>query len=65
MKGVDAIEHMASPFHENVDDPEGVFASTPSASSTSFRSYTSENSEFIRPAVDGTLGILKSALKNK
>ncbi|RXW15439.1 hypothetical protein EST38_g10412 [Candolleomyces aberdarensis] len=42
VKGVDAIEHMASPFHENVDDPE----------------------ELIRPAVDGTLGILKSALKN-
>ncbi|KAJ3506176.1 hypothetical protein NMY22_g17338 [Coprinellus aureogranulatus] len=40
VKGVDGIEHMASPFHENVDDPE----------------------EFIRPAVNGTLGILKSAL---
>ncbi|EFI28545.1 D-lactaldehyde dehydrogenase [Coprinopsis cinerea okayama7 len=42
VKGVDAIEHMASPFHENVDDPK----------------------EFIEPAVNGTVGILKSALKN-
>ncbi|RXW23016.1 hypothetical protein EST38_g2831 [Candolleomyces aberdarensis] len=42
VKGVHAIEHMASPVHVDVDDPE----------------------EFIRPAVDGTLGILKSALKN-
>jgi nucleoside-diphosphate-sugar epimerase len=23
VKGVDGIAHMASPFHENVDDPEG------------------------------------------
>ncbi|KAF6758994.1 D-lactaldehyde dehydrogenase [Ephemerocybe angulata] len=42
VEGVDGIEHMASPFHNNVDDPE----------------------EFIRPAVDGTVGVLKSALKN-
>ncbi|KAF7973250.1 hypothetical protein HWV62_15763 [Athelia sp. TMB] len=41
VKGVDAIEHTASPFHLNADDPE----------------------ELIRPAVDGTVGILKSALK--
>lgn len=25
VKGVDAVEHMASPFHENVDDPEGAY----------------------------------------
>ncbi|KAF8959849.1 hypothetical protein BDZ97DRAFT_1940549 [Flammula alnicola] len=42
VKGVAAIEHMASPFHSNVKDPE----------------------EFFRPAVQGTVGILKSALKN-
>ncbi|KAF9482939.1 NAD(P)-binding protein [Pholiota conissans] len=41
VKGVDAIEHMASPFHNNVKDPQ----------------------EFIRPAVQGTVGILKSASK--
>ncbi|TEB22503.1 D-lactaldehyde dehydrogenase [Coprinellus micaceus] len=39
VKGVDGIAHMASPFHENVDDPE----------------------EFIRPAVQGTLTLLRSA----
>ncbi|TFK23744.1 D-lactaldehyde dehydrogenase [Coprinopsis marcescibilis] len=42
VKGVDAIEHTASPFHENVDDPK----------------------EFFEPAVQGTVGVLKSALKN-
>ncbi|KAK2467474.1 hypothetical protein APHAL10511_000329 [Amanita phalloides] len=42
VKGVDAIEHTASPFHYNVDDPK----------------------EFIEPAVNGTVGMLKSAVKN-
>jgi len=42
VKGVDAIAHMASPFHFNADEPE----------------------ELIRPAVNGTVGILKSAKKN-
>ncbi|PFH46271.1 hypothetical protein AMATHDRAFT_70221 [Amanita thiersii Skay4041] len=42
VKGVDAIEHTASPCHLNVDDPK----------------------EIIDPAVNGTVGILKSALKN-
>ncbi|KAG2137915.1 hypothetical protein DEU56DRAFT_736589 [Suillus clintonianus] len=41
VKGVDAIEHTASPFHMNADDPN----------------------ELIIPAVNGTVGILKSALK--
>ncbi|KAG2365175.1 hypothetical protein BDR07DRAFT_1399625 [Suillus spraguei] len=41
VKGVDAIEHTASPFHMNADDPN----------------------ELIVPAVNGTVGILKSALK--
>ncbi|KZP19766.1 D-lactaldehyde dehydrogenase [Athelia psychrophila] len=40
VKGVDAIEHTASPFHFKCEDPE----------------------DLIRPAVDGTVGILKSAL---
>ncbi|KAF8209093.1 hypothetical protein K438DRAFT_2012400 [Mycena galopus ATCC 62051] len=42
VKGVDAIEHTASPFHLQADDPE----------------------ELIRPAIEGTVGILKSALKH-
>jgi len=41
VKGVDAIEHTASPFHLNFKEPE----------------------EIINPAVQGTLGMLKSALK--
>ncbi|KAF8704383.1 hypothetical protein AX14_014042 [Amanita brunnescens Koide BX004] len=42
VKGVDAIEHTASPFHFDADDPQ----------------------ELIDPAVNGTIGILKSAQKN-
>ncbi|KAJ6512289.1 NAD-P-binding protein [Mycena vulgaris] len=41
VQGVDAIEHTASPFHLNADEPE----------------------ELITPAIQGTLGILRSALK--
>jgi len=41
VKGVDGIEHTASPFHMNADEPSDV----------------------IDPAVAGTVGILKSALK--
>ncbi|KAL0948587.1 hypothetical protein HGRIS_011146 [Hohenbuehelia grisea] len=41
VKGVDAIEHVASPFHLKADDPQ----------------------ELIVPAVNGTVGILESALK--
>ncbi|KAF8878449.1 hypothetical protein BD779DRAFT_1554703 [Infundibulicybe gibba] len=41
VKGVDAIEHIASPFHMNAVDPQ----------------------ELIKPAVEGTIGILKSAAK--
>ncbi|KAJ6512297.1 hypothetical protein DFH09DRAFT_877724, partial [Mycena vulgaris] len=40
VQGVDAIEHTASPFHLNADEPE----------------------ELITPAIQGTLGILRSAL---
>ncbi|RDB20372.1 Ketoreductase azaE [Hypsizygus marmoreus] len=42
VKGVDAIEHTASPFHYKTEDPK----------------------DYIEPAVNGTIGILKSALKN-
>ncbi|KAF8342433.1 D-lactaldehyde dehydrogenase [Amanita rubescens] len=42
VKGVDAIQHTASPFHWNADDPK----------------------EMIEPAVNGTVGILKSAANN-
>ena len=43
VKGVDAIEHTASPFHFKVEDP---------------------HKDLINPAVNGTLSVLKSALKN-
>ncbi|KAH7912688.1 D-lactaldehyde dehydrogenase [Hygrophoropsis aurantiaca] len=42
VKGVDAIEHTASPFHMNADDPY----------------------ELITPAVNGTVGMLQSALEH-
>jgi hypothetical protein len=43
VKGVDAVEHTASPFHFKVDDPY---------------------KDLVNPAVNGTLSVLKSALKN-
>lgn len=42
VKNVDAVLHMASPFHFEADDPQELFV----------------------PAVNGTLGILKSVQKN-
>ncbi|KAF5391121.1 hypothetical protein D9757_003042 [Collybiopsis confluens] len=46
LKGIDAVEHTASPFHFKADDPQGMpFV------------------YLIGPAVNGTLGVLKSALK--
>ena len=62
MKGVDAIEHTASPFHTNVTEPEGRFP----LKGTSKRVLESNRllSEFFRPAIQGTVGILKSAFKN-
>ena len=66
VKGVDAIEHTASPFDLNNKEPEGaqkislwfvlvivvhIFKQSMSL-------------ELINPAVQGTLGMLKSALKN-
>nr|GAT52696.1 D-lactaldehyde dehydrogenase [Mycena chlorophos] len=41
VKGVDAIEHTASPFHFHSDDP----------------------ADYLDPAINGTTGILRSALK--
>ncbi|KAJ7662730.1 D-lactaldehyde dehydrogenase [Mycena polygramma] len=41
VKGVDAIEHTASPFHHKADDP----------------------AELLEPAIQGTVGILQSAMK--
>ncbi|KAF7376957.1 Ketoreductase azaE [Mycena sanguinolenta] len=51
VKGVDAIEHTASPFHLQVDDPDVRHDKPPACT------------EFIRPAIHGTLGILQSAAK--
>ena len=59
VKGVDAIEHTASPFHTNVTEPEGRVPAQ--------RRVLESNrllSEFFRPAIQGTVGILKSAFKN-
>ena len=62
VKGVDAIEHTASPFQFNPKEPEGaqicclIFVHV-------FNKLEYEV-ELILPAVKGTLGILKSALKN-
>ncbi|KAF5347603.1 hypothetical protein D9756_010684 [Leucocoprinus leucothites] len=42
VKGVDAIEHTASPFVANIVDPQG----------------------YIKPAVQGTIGIMQSAVKH-
>lgn len=41
VKGIDGIEHTASPFHFNCTEPD----------------------QLIKPAVQGTLGIMRSALK--
>lgn len=43
VKGVDAVEHTASPFHLQANDPD----------------------ELIKPAVNGTVGMLKSILKDE
>ncbi|KAF8879131.1 D-lactaldehyde dehydrogenase [Infundibulicybe gibba] len=43
IRGISAVEHMASPVTADADDPQFV----------------------IKPAVDGTIGILQSALKSK
>jgi uncharacterized protein YbjT (DUF2867 family) len=35
VKGVDAVEHTASPFHTRFDDPQGEYQSTPPFGSVS------------------------------
>lgn len=61
VKDVDGIAHMASPFHGNVKDPQG----RPSVSVWIVHLLTCEpTSEFFQPAIQGTVGILKSAHKH-
>ncbi|KAF8875845.1 hypothetical protein BD779DRAFT_1664099 [Infundibulicybe gibba] len=50
IKGVDAVEHIASPVTIDVDDPQGM---------TRIFLFS-----LIKPAVNGTIGILKSALRS-
>jgi hypothetical protein len=59
VKGVDAIEHTASPVHMNADDPNGIIRWFMIACLLFKRSL----SEMIIPAVQGTIGILQSAAK--
>jgi hypothetical protein len=58
VKDVDAIEHTASPFHYNVDDPQGT-----SFLSIRFCWALTSMTELIDPAVNGTVSILKSTVK--
>ena len=59
VKGVDAIEHTASPFHLKGDDPNGK------RTHDIYHVSTKETSvELIEPAVKGTSGIMESALKH-
>jgi hypothetical protein len=58
VKDVDAIEHTASPFHYNVDDPQGTLFP-----STHLCKALTSTTELIAPAVNGTVSILKSAVK--
>lgn len=58
VKGVDAIEHTASPFHTKGEDPDGKFDDCRDPSS-----IHGSPAEYIVPAVKGTVGILESALK--
>jgi hypothetical protein len=55
---MDAIEHTASPFHFKGNDPQGnLFLTSKVCESLTF------TSDFINPAVNGTLEILQSAQK--
>lgn len=60
VQGVDAIEHTASPFFTDVADPQ----STSSKYGLRTSSYSFGSSGYIKPAVQGTVGILESALKH-
>ncbi|CAK5279264.1 unnamed protein product, partial [Mycena citricolor] len=58
VKGVQAIAHTASPFHFQAEDPAGTH---------SFEGVCSDSralAVLIDPAVKGTVGMLKSVLKN-
>ena len=59
---MDAIVHTASPFSFNPKEPEGAQRFH---SDTQFMYSTFYEIELINPAVQGTLGMLKSALKNE
>jgi len=58
VKDVDAIEHMASPLSSTTGDPDGMW---PYVAGDSPRSDICK--EYLKPAVHGTVGIIKSAYK--
>ena len=58
VKDVDAIEHMASPLTSTTGDPDGMWSYVAGDSPWSDR-----RKDYINPAVNGTIGILKSAYK--
>jgi hypothetical protein len=60
--GVDAIEHTASPVTFDVEDPKGTYKRLLTIKETAFDLIFFI--EIIDPAVKGTLGILKSALRS-
>ena len=57
VKDVDAVEHMASPLSSTTGDPDGMWSYLVGI----YQSNISE--EYLKPAVHGTVGILKSAYK--
>ena len=62
VKGVNAIEHTASPVQFNPKEPEGVQLERYRYDAYSFL-YLIYEVDLINPAVQGTRGMLKSALK--
>ena len=65
VKGVDAIAHTASPYHFRPEGAQGPISLWNSESSLFRDMYsTFYEVDLIKPAVQGTLGMLKSALKN-
>ena len=60
LKDVDAIEHMATPVHFTAQDPLGMSQLVIS----DIFNHLMRFKDLIRPAVQGTVGILKSAKKN-
>ncbi|KAJ3573251.1 hypothetical protein NP233_g2544 [Leucocoprinus birnbaumii] len=58
VKGVDAIEHTASPVVPEVKDPQGAFLYQKDALTIDLE----HAADLIKPAVQGTVGILQSAL---